>query len=151
MNIKWICPMCRSEYEDDLAEELFHSCCVDTKLVPIDDIIEEDKKERRKIFNIENCEELYHRLENYILGRYDNFEEIGYFHIEYSSKEGILHFEIMGEKITEECFFHKINKILEGIYNLWQKENEPYEGKLYELMLDFEILKEKIDEEEMCF
>lgn len=32
MNFKWICPVCGSQYEEDLAKELFYSCCVDTKL-----------------------------------------------------------------------------------------------------------------------
>ena len=46
MDAKWVCPMCGSQYEEDLAKELFYSCCVDTKLVPIDNIVEKDKEKK---------------------------------------------------------------------------------------------------------
>lgn len=144
MDTKWSCPICGSKYEGDITAELPYGCCIDT-------IIERDKEKRRETTNLNFCKESYKRLENYILGKYDNFEDIGFFHIEYSHNKGELQLEIMGEKITEEYFLHKVDRILEGIYDLWQKENEPYEGKLYELMLDFEILKEEINkEEEKC-
>lgn len=143
MSIKWFCPMCGSRYEDDLAKELFYSCCVDTKLLPHDKI-EQDKNERMEVIDLDNTASFYSRLESYILERYDNWKNIGCFHIEYSHARGELHLEVFGVKITKTHFLHKIDRILDGIYDLWQKEEEPYEGSLYELMLDFEILKEAI-------
>lgn len=85
--------------------------------------------------------ELFDALENYIIGRYDNFKDICSFHIEYSHKKNEYLLQVYGKTITESNILENKDSILDGIYEIYQIENEPKKGRLYNIMLELESIE----------
>ena len=92
---------------------------------------------------------MYNRLENLIVGRHDKFENIGDFHVEYNYSEHKMILQLNGVLITENDFTdnQEVRRILHGIYGLYQIDNEPTKGRLYDLMIGMERLLVKLEED----
>lgn len=83
----------------------------------------------------------YETLVNYIINRYNSFDPIASFHVEYNHQKQEMIVEVYGVKITKNNFMEKIDIALEGVYEIFQLENEPSEGELIELVCMLEDIQ----------